>query len=444
MSGMSSAERMARHGELRQLRDMKRNFHRKEKKKRTLRVGETEEIEDWEEEEVDIKDVDFRLRNDLGKVKKLADSTKAYSYKDLSILKLILTSGLYPQMAIADEFNSYKSGQEQIFHTKVKPFNCLHPNSTFATQPEVLQLDNIDILPIVGFTSKAPASSKHQLLIYLSLLETIKPYLTACLRMPALPSTLLFCHSIDSNADFSRLILDSWLEIKFANAEEGQNQILRAITLRDQWQELLQLRLAECGRDDIEQQSDTKPRQRELERSLSNGLVEFLHTETVFSVKRLLPADIKVAYLGEGCGAVNVEENPFATLDWSAKPHEKKGGMRLTANLTYNCLVDDAGIMAEYACLLWQCPVCQEEMYCSPLSRMKHLAGCTEEEENKKRKELVEEQKKEQKETNPLARKFYCDKCCQELRMTSTQILKHKRSCGKEPRLSMQKKEGGD
>merc|ERR1719402_1760417 len=93
MVGMSSAERMARHGELRQLRDMKRNYHRKEKKKRTLRVGETEEIEDWEEDEVDIKDVDFRLRNDLGKVKKLADSTKAYSYKDLSILKLILTSG---------------------------------------------------------------------------------------------------------------------------------------------------------------------------------------------------------------------------------------------------------------------------------------------------------------------------------------------------------------
>jgi hypothetical protein len=74
----------------------------------------------------------LRLRNDPGRVRQLLDSSRAVSYKDLTMLKLVLTSGLYPQFAVADEFNSYKAGQDQLFHTRVKPFNVLHPNSIFA------------------------------------------------------------------------------------------------------------------------------------------------------------------------------------------------------------------------------------------------------------------------------------------------------------------------
>ena len=35
------------------------------------------------------------------------------------LLKMVLTSGLYPQIAIADEHNSFKNDSEQAFHTKV-------------------------------------------------------------------------------------------------------------------------------------------------------------------------------------------------------------------------------------------------------------------------------------------------------------------------------------
>ena len=42
----------------------------------------------------------FRLRNDAGKVRKLLESSRAVSYKDVSMLKLILTCGLYPQELI--------------------------------------------------------------------------------------------------------------------------------------------------------------------------------------------------------------------------------------------------------------------------------------------------------------------------------------------------------
>jgi len=109
-----------------------------------------------------IKDIDFKLRNDSSKVRQLLTSSSAVSYKDLTMLKLILTSGLYPQLAVADEHNSYKSGTDQVFHTRVKPFNVLHPNSIYASQPDVLMLDSLNIVNVPGFTAKNPASSAHQ------------------------------------------------------------------------------------------------------------------------------------------------------------------------------------------------------------------------------------------------------------------------------------------
>jgi hypothetical protein len=41
---------------------------------------------------------------------------------------------------------------------------------------------------------------RTQLLVYLSLLETNKPYLMTTMRMPALQTLLLFAHSIDTNS----------------------------------------------------------------------------------------------------------------------------------------------------------------------------------------------------------------------------------------------------
>ena len=52
--------------------------------------------------------------------------------------------------AIGDEFNASKSGELQLFHTKVKPFNVLHPNGIFASNPEYLNIDGMDIVNIPG------------------------------------------------------------------------------------------------------------------------------------------------------------------------------------------------------------------------------------------------------------------------------------------------------
>ena len=96
---MTSTERARRHGELKQLRSKKKEFHKTEgsKKKKILSMRDMEIVgEDAEGENdgrIDIKDIEFRMKNDDRKMKDLLESSKAYSYKDLTLLKLILSSG---------------------------------------------------------------------------------------------------------------------------------------------------------------------------------------------------------------------------------------------------------------------------------------------------------------------------------------------------------------
>ncbi|VDP70404.1 unnamed protein product, partial [Schistosoma mattheei] len=46
----------------------------------------------------------------------------------------------------------------------------------------------------------------HQLLMYLDLMETTKPFLVNTIRVPALPTLLLYCREVDTNADISRFV----------------------------------------------------------------------------------------------------------------------------------------------------------------------------------------------------------------------------------------------
>ncbi|KAJ9600220.1 hypothetical protein L9F63_009480, partial [Diploptera punctata] len=110
--GMTSAERSLRHGELKLLRSMHQSYKEAgPRKRRVLKLDiwevETGDLEDAGD--VDIKDVEFqKFVLNQSHVKNLLSGSTACSYKDLMMLKLILCSGLYPQFAIADEFNYCK------------------------------------------------------------------------------------------------------------------------------------------------------------------------------------------------------------------------------------------------------------------------------------------------------------------------------------------------
>ncbi|CAG2108549.1 unnamed protein product, partial [Medioppia subpectinata] len=171
----------------------------------------------------------------------LRDASTGYTHRDITLMKLILCNGLHPQLAIGDDHNSYNPNADQMFHTKDKPFVTLHPNGVFASEPDLLRLSHgsdEDRLN-ADFVGSGRVSRGHQLIAYVSLLETTKPYLCNCLRIPSAHVLLLVSNAIDTNYDFSRIVSDGWLELQFPNCERSQQFILQALQVRDLWLQLL-------------------------------------------------------------------------------------------------------------------------------------------------------------------------------------------------------------
>lgn len=299
---LSASQRIIRKGELRQLKDMKRAHKFEAPQKRKLKKSDTYSIEPTEEEtendgKIDIRDVDFRLSHDANKLENLLSGATACSYRDLMTLKLILVSGLYPQVAMADEFNHIKSPGQQFYHTESKPFASLHPIGYFANNTQTLQLTEADIIDKTGtYRSKLALSSRHQLLCYLSLLETTKPYLMNTLRMPAAQTLLLFAHQIETNATFSQIICDSWLCLDFPHAESGQCLLFKASNLRRTWSKMLANKLEIMQRNaDSELTAQKRVAEtKKLEVELWENLANYMNSEVAYTIKRLLPADLKV------------------------------------------------------------------------------------------------------------------------------------------------------
>ncbi|XP_040511041.1 probable ATP-dependent RNA helicase DHX34 isoform X2 [Gallus gallus] len=154
--------------------------------------GEEEEEEEAGgsgEHSVDIQDVKFQLRHDVAELQAASNSVLSTSH--LSLLKLVLCRGLYPQLAIPDPLNDSRKDSDQIFHTKSKQGVVLHPTCVFATSPELLHGRE----RTERGTEEDGLSCHHQLLAFVSLLETTKPYLVNCIRVPALQTNGWSCSS---------------------------------------------------------------------------------------------------------------------------------------------------------------------------------------------------------------------------------------------------------
>jgi len=55
---------------------------------------------------------------------------------EINLLKIILCSGLYPNIAIADDGNLNRKDSDLVFHTVKTRFVMLHPTSVFNANPE--------------------------------------------------------------------------------------------------------------------------------------------------------------------------------------------------------------------------------------------------------------------------------------------------------------------
>lgn len=75
-----------------------------------------------------------------------------------------------------------------------------------------------------------------------------------------------------------------------------------------------------------------------LEKELTEQIILFMRSDVVYSIKRLLAADLKVMYVGEGYNEEPIAPNPFQA-DFEAHPNPSLGGMQITPRITYNWYV---------------------------------------------------------------------------------------------------------
>ncbi|KAM9801429.1 putative ATP-dependent RNA helicase DHX34 [Neosynchiropus ocellatus] len=368
------------------------------------------------EKDVDIQEVKFKLRHNVSELQDAV--SQDLSSRQQALLKLLLCRGLYPQLALPDDHNTARKDSDQVFHTKNKQGVVIHPTSVFANSPEILQVPDEDGRETgVDRTN----SSKHQLLAFVTLLETNKPYLSNCVRVPALQALLLVSNSVDSNADCSRLVVDGWLELELLNPEEALRVLSTALTLRAEWERLL---LAQLEQD----ASDSGPGvSRKAMEKLSDGLVRFLlYTEIRYSVRRLTALQTQSLYVGpraESQKCAGPDQLQFPGVE--AKPDPIKGGLRVSSFFTYNCLTDSRDLYSECLRTFWTCPNCDLYMPLTPLERMQHETTCRRAEELQQADEEVGA--KPASSTSRLSRVYHCDVCDEDLTLTPTEILKHKR-----------------
>ncbi|CAH0381764.1 unnamed protein product [Bemisia tabaci] len=406
---MSSAERALRHGELKLLRSAKRQHQNEAPRKRKILKPDSWELmyegEEEKDDTVDIGDIDFRLANDSLTVQNLLSGSTTCSYKDLTMLKLILCSGLYPQFAIADEFNHVKTVSEQLFHTPTKPFVSLHPMGYFANHSDVLKLSEAEIEDInaEGFSAKYPVSTRHQLLCFMSLLETTKPFLVNTLRIPAAHSLLLFSLELHTSNNFSKIVCDSWIQLKFPLPEAAEIFVLKAVKLRLRWEELLKLRLEKRNCAAIEQ-------------TMCQDLVKFMTIDIGYSIQRILPATLKTIYVKSSHSAIS-GINPI-NPDFEITENAKYGGYDLCSFLVYDCLEND--VMMEWDS--WTCGSCGLTAALSSFEKLQHKVTCAPE------SQLDEAESSTSVVRKANAKQYKCVICNQELYLTPVEILKHQKS----------------
>ncbi|XP_058062479.1 probable ATP-dependent RNA helicase DHX34 [Anopheles bellator] len=437
---LSSAERAIRNGELRQLKEL-RKAHRMEapRKRKLLKSQDPWSMgaeDDGEADgRVDIRDVEFRLSHDASKLQNLVSGATACSYRDLMTLKLILVSGLYPQVAIADEFNYCKSLSEQFFHTRSKPYVSLHPMSFFGNNAQVLQLTEAEIeeKPVL-YKSRQPLSSHHQIVCYLTLLETNKSYLTNTLRMPAAQTLLLFAHTIETNATFSRIVCDAWLCLDFLTPESGQALLWKATKLRRLWNQLLveKLKALTITADGELSGPERKISIEQMNRELWSSLAQFMNIEVCYTIKKLLPADLKAIYKGPHVEEDEPKEelpspNPFAE-DFHPIHNNQKGGVYLSEHITYGCIVETDWSLQMYSEILeqdWECSNCKGTYRLTGLQKLQHAEVCKPTEVKQEEDGPYEGGAPERQNL----KRYDCASCGRRLMLRAIDVLKHKKSC---------------
>uniref|UniRef100_A0A8D2CVM4 Probable ATP-dependent RNA helicase DHX34 n=1 Tax=Sciurus vulgaris TaxID=55149 RepID=A0A8D2CVM4_SCIVU len=382
------------------------------------------------DDSVDIQDVKFKLRHNLEQLQAAASSAQDLTRDQLALLKLVLGRGLYPQLAVPDAFNSGRKDSDQIFHTQAKQGTVLHPTCVFTNSPEVLHAQEQEAAgPERSQDDKDKMSSKHQLLTFVSLLETNKPYLVNCVRIPALQSLLLFSRSLDTNGDCSRLVADGWLELQLADSESAVQLLAASVRLRAHWERALDQQLSQQARrqwqPEEEEEKMTPVVSCKEVAALSRDLLQFMASKVPYSLRRLTGLEAQNLYVGPQT-ITAAPSLPGLFGNSTLSPHPTKGGYTVTDFLTYNCLTSDTDLYSDCLRAFWTCPHCGLHMPLTPLERIAHENTCP-----KAPQDLApgpeEATPKPLQKASALQRPYHCQACQKDFMFTPTELLRHRR-----------------
>lgn len=114
--------------------------------------------------------------------------------------------------------------------------------------------------------------------------------------MPAAQTLLLFGHTLETNATFSRIICDSWLCLDFPVPETGLNIMFKASQLRRSWNKLLSYKLKGFIKNAEDELTKTERHKSsaELEYNLWQELADYMNCEVNYTIKRIVLTDLKV------------------------------------------------------------------------------------------------------------------------------------------------------
>uniref|UniRef100_A0A8D0B4S7 DExH-box helicase 34 n=1 Tax=Salvator merianae TaxID=96440 RepID=A0A8D0B4S7_SALMN len=438
---VASCRRHSGRWERRELHRLKRAHEQGEGRcrRKVLRLHREEEEEEegavsssGDDEEakrgVDIQDVKFKLRHNLSELQ--AAAAQVLSPDQCALLQLVVGRGLYPQLAIPDPFNATRKDSDQIFHTKEKAGVTLHPTSIFASSPELL-LPAQEGGPECGGHQDATEglNSRHQILAFVSLLETSKPYLVNCLRLPALQALLLLASSLDTNADCTRIVADSWLEVQVPLAETALRLLSTALRLRASWEKILDQQLQSRGGRGSEGEAEAaQPSARQVQR-LTQEVLAFLKAKVSYRLRRLTPLEQQNLFVGPQTVAAGAEALPSLFPGTEVTPHPQKGGYGIGPVLTINCLAGETDLYGECLRSFWTCPCCSLYMPFTPLERVAHEDACrpSQQERQPSPEGPAEGTAGAPPGTSTLQREYYCASCQQSLFLSPTEILRHRK-----------------
>ncbi|XP_022092525.1 probable ATP-dependent RNA helicase DHX34 [Acanthaster planci] len=443
----SSAERYQRNLEKKKLRELKRKEHSGPKKRKLLRLGQEnfdESGDDEDEPGSDLKSLEFKLTHDLNRLQTAASLNRSFTLRELNLLKVILCSGLYPQLAIADDCNTYRRECDQVFHTKAKPFVLLHPTGVFANNPSILEPPE-EKDEAGNACSRGVRSSRHQLIAYVSLLETNKPYLVNTMRVPALQTMLLYANCLDTNQACTRIVVDEWIELTIADVDTAEHVMSAVIQLRAAWLQLLEMRLQDTKLSHPDESTSVSNlRVLHQERLLSSKLAEFLDCHVEYTMRKLGSTELQNLYLGphRGQGSEGNKDDFFTSQSRDGKIHPTKGGTQVNDYLTFGCLYNVASDpLGEFSSVIrrhWTCPHCTQTLIITTLEKLQHEAECLQLSQAaavKKDVQIVAENASDHGNSSDMAtlrRQYQCPICNEEFSFTSSEILKHKRMHAKE------------